>query len=197
VKPDPNNLAFTSRGIAPHTDNPYRDPVPTIQLLHCLAGAVEGGESGLLDGFHAAALLRRHDPDAFDVLSSTLVTFSWSDAETSLRADRPIIDLDPNGHIREVRFNNRSMTMPILSPAQTRVFHAAYRRFAAISARPAMQIWFRLEPGSCLIMDNTRLLHARGPFTDTAQTTGTRHLQGCYADLDGLSSTLATLEAAR
>ena len=39
VVADPANLAFTSRAIAPHTDNPYRDPVPTLQLLHCLRDA--------------------------------------------------------------------------------------------------------------------------------------------------------------
>jgi Gamma-butyrobetaine hydroxylase-like, N-terminal/Taurine catabolism dioxygenase TauD, TfdA family len=27
----------------PHTDNPYRDPVPTVQLLHCLSTADDGG----------------------------------------------------------------------------------------------------------------------------------------------------------
>lgn len=111
-----------------------------------------GSESGLVDGFHAAAL-----------------------------------------RIRAVRFNNRSMTMPVLSAAQTHAFHAAYRRFTAIIADPGLQIWFRLAPGDCLIMDNTRVLHARGPFTDTPQATATRHLQGCYADLDGLSSIVATL----
>jgi hypothetical protein len=40
------NLAFTSLPIRPHTDNPYRDPVPTIQLLHCLRNAAGGGDSG-------------------------------------------------------------------------------------------------------------------------------------------------------
>ena len=96
-----------------------------------------------------------------------------------------------------MRFNSRSMTMPVLSAAQTRVFHAAYRRLAAIIARPALRIWFRLEPGDCLIMDNTGVLHASGPFRDTAQASATRHLQGCYADLDGLAGTVATLEACR
>lgn len=100
--------------------------------------------------------------------------------------------MDPNGHIREVRFNHRSMDMPLLSPIQTRVFHAAYRRFAPIIARPTLQVWFRLEPGDCLIVDNTRILHARAPFTDGGPVA--RHLQGCYADLDGLASTLATLK---
>jgi hypothetical protein len=32
VVADPANRAFTSRELAPHTDNPYRDPVPTLQL---------------------------------------------------------------------------------------------------------------------------------------------------------------------
>ena len=62
VEATPTNLAFTGLAIAPHTDNPYRDPVPTVQLLHCLANAVDGGESGLVDGFHAAALLRDGGP---------------------------------------------------------------------------------------------------------------------------------------
>ena len=43
VEPEPGNLAFTSRAILPHTDNPYRDPAPTVQLLHCLRTAVKGG----------------------------------------------------------------------------------------------------------------------------------------------------------
>ncbi len=30
------NLAYTNLGLQAHTDNPYRDPVPTIQILHCL-----------------------------------------------------------------------------------------------------------------------------------------------------------------
>ena len=39
----------------------------------------------------------------------------------------------------------------------------------------------------CLIFDNTRILHWRTGFTGT----GDRLLQGCYADLDGLASTVA------
>ena len=39
-KPDPNDLAYTSLGLAPHTDNPYRNPVPCIQLLHCIENEV-------------------------------------------------------------------------------------------------------------------------------------------------------------
>ena len=35
--PNPNDLAYTSLALSPHTDNPYRKPVPCIQLLHCLS----------------------------------------------------------------------------------------------------------------------------------------------------------------
>jgi len=54
-----------------------------------------------------------------------------------------------------------------------------------------MEVSFRLEPGECFIVDNTRVLHARKGYSGT----GTRWLQGCYADKDGLLSTLAALEA--
>lgn len=189
VEPSPTNLAFTGRAIAPHTDNPYRDPVPTLQLLHCLGNASEGGDSGLVDGFRAAAVLREDDPAAFDVLTRTLVPFAWADTRASLRADRPLIDVDPAGRIREVRFNNRSMQALALPGDDAARFYAAYVAFARIIARPELMVTFRLDAGDCVIFDNTRLLHARTAFSED----GARHLQGCYADLDALSSTLRVL----
>jgi gamma-butyrobetaine dioxygenase len=197
VAATPANLAFTGLPIAPHTDNPYRDPVPTVQLLHCLAGAAAGGDSGLVDGFAAAGALRREDPAAFAILAATPVTFAYRDAGTELRATRPVIGLDPAGRIREIRFNNRSMEPwrpggaadgpdPVASAA---AFYAAARALAEILARPALRLTFRLEPGDCVAFDNTRVLHARTGFA----ATGTRHLQGCYADLDGVSSTVSVL----
>ncbi|MFF4383319.1 TauD/TfdA family dioxygenase [Kitasatospora sp. NPDC001547] len=190
VEPDPNNLAFTSAAIAPHTDNPYRDPVPTLQLLHCLENSATGGDSGLVDGFRAAAVLREEAPDAFEVLTRTPVPFVFRDRRTELRADRPLIEVDPRGRIREVRFNDRSIgTVRGIGPDDLDAFYAAYRRFAAITLRPGLRLAFRLGPGDCLVFDNTRLLHARTAF----QQDGHRHLQGCYADLDALNSTLAVL----
>ncbi|MFJ9696179.1 phosphonate degradation HD-domain oxygenase [Kitasatospora sp. NPDC101183] len=187
VEPDPNNLAFTSVAIAPHTDNPYRDPVPTLQLLHCLENSATGGDSGLVDGFKAASILREEHPEDFAVLTRTPVPFVFRDRRTELRADRPLIEVDALGRIREVRFNNRSIGT--LRGGDLDAFYAAYRRFAAVTLRPELQLTFRLDPGDCLIFDNTRLLHARTAF----EQDGRRHLQGCYADLDSLASTLAVL----
>ena len=193
VEENPNNLAFTGALITPHTDNPYRDPVPTLQLLHCLVNSTEGGDSGLVDGFAAAALLREEDPAAFEVLTRTPVPFRFADAGTELSAHRPLIGTDPHGRIREIRFNNRSIGTLRLPAEQTTAFYDAYRAFARLLLRPGLQLDFRLTPGDCLIFDNTRLLHARTAFASS----GGRHLQGCYADLDGLLSTVSVLRRAQ
>ena len=69
-------------------------------------------------------------------------------------------------------------------------YYAAYRHLAAIVDDPAMAAAFKLEPGECFLVDNTRVLHGRRGFSGS----GSRWLQGCYPDKDGLLSTLAALE---
>jgi gamma-butyrobetaine dioxygenase len=195
VEPAPGNLAYTSREILPHTDNPYRDPVPTVQLLHCLRAAGDGGDTGLVDGFAAAAALRACDRAAFGVITGTAVSFGYRDSGAELRASQPLIQLSPRGRVRGIRFNNRSAQPLRLPYADVTAFYAAYRVWAGLLARPERQLNLRLAPGDCLIFDNTRILHARTAFSLPAGAgrSGGRHLQGCYADLDGLASTLAVL----
>jgi gamma-butyrobetaine dioxygenase len=189
VEPRPDNLAYTRRPILPHTDNPYRDPVPTVQLLHCLRTADAGGQTGLVDGFAAARELRATDRETFDLIAGTPVPFGYRDKSTELRACQPLIQLSSRGRVRGIRFNNRSARPLRLPYAELTAFYAAYRRWAELLAQPERRLNLRLTPGDCLIFDNTRILHARTAFS----VTGGRHLQGCYADLDGLASTLAVL----
>jgi gamma-butyrobetaine dioxygenase len=202
VVSDPANLAFTSRAIAPHTDNPYRDPVPTLQLLHCLRDASLGGDTVLVDGFAAAAALRAADPSSFAVLTATPIPFAYVDKEISLTACQPLISLSPRGRITGVRLNNRSMQPVRLPFERAETVYAAYRAWATMTGRPEFALSLRLVPGDCLIFDNTRILHARTAFAASpapapapapAPGPGGRHLQGCYADIDGLLSTLAVL----
>ena len=91
-----------------------------------------------------------------------------------------------------MRFNNRSARPLRLPYPEVAPFYAAYRQWAELLAQPGRQLTLRLAPGDCLVFDNTRILHARTAFTVGASSPG-RHLQGCYADLDGLASTLAVL----
>ena len=66
VEPDPTNLAFTGRAIAPHTDNPYRDPVPTLQLLHCLDQRLRGRRVGAGRRLQGRGHPAHRGPDAFE-----------------------------------------------------------------------------------------------------------------------------------
>ena len=188
----PPDQAFTSRPLIPHTSQPFRDPVPTLKLLHCLDDATVGGESTLVDGFHAAGSLREKDPAAFAALTSSEVTFAYTGALAELRATRPIIGVDPRHRIREIRLNFRHM-QPLRRPAgETVAFYAAYRAFADMIRRPGQMLTFRLRPGDCLILDNTRILNGRTRFVG-----GRRHLQACWTDLDALSSRLALMRRPR
>jgi gamma-butyrobetaine dioxygenase len=90
-----------------------------------------------------------------------------------------------------VRFNNRSAAAFTDIPYDVMAdYYAAYRRMAELVEDPALAVRFRLALGDLFIVDNLRVLHARTAFTGGGQ----RWLQGCYADRDGLLSTLAALE---
>jgi len=192
-EPDPVNLAYTGLGLQAHTDNPYRDPVPTLQLLACLENSAEGGDSLVIDGFHAASLLRRESPEHFELLTRYCARFEYSgSANVRLRSRRPMIELNADGEVLAVRFNNRSAAPFVDIPYERMAdYYAAYRHFAQIVEREELAVTFKLEPGELFIVDNTRVLHGRNGFT----AGGERWLQGCYADRDGLLSTLAVLEA--
>ncbi|WP_433988693.1 Gamma-butyrobetaine dioxygenase (plasmid) [Pseudoseohaeicola sp. NH-UV-7] len=190
---NPTNLAYTGLGLQAHTDNPYRDPVPTIQVLYCLESSAAGGENMVVDGFAAALRLRDENPDYFDVLSRYCARFEYAgDDSVALRTRRPMIELAPDGELIAIRFNNRSAAAITDVPFdQMETYYAAYRRLGEIIDDPMMEVTFRLNPGESFVVDNKRVLHARKAYSGT----GTRWLQGCYADKDGLLSKLATLSA--
>lgn len=187
---EPHNLAFTALGLGNHTDNPYRDPVPQLQLLHCLDSAAAGGESIVVDGFAAAERLRREAPEAFAVLTRTLVSFRYvEDGAVDLRNAAPLIELDVAGRLRTIRYNNRSIGPIDIDPDEVAGFYAAYRRLGRLLHDPSLTVGFRMAAGDLFIVDNRRVLHGRRGFAG-----GRRHLQGAYADVDSLASKLRVLE---
>lgn len=191
TKIDPSNLAYTNLGLGCHLDNPYRDPVPGLQLLHCLESSAAGGETILQDGFMAAKILREEDSDHFKVLSQNWINFRFCDNMADLQARVPFIEVNDLDEIIKVRFNNRSIDTLKLPPEIIRQFYPAYRHYAEILERKELQTVFKLQPAELMLFDNTRILHARTAYSDG----GTRHLQGAYSDLDGLYSSLRKLEA--
>jgi gamma-butyrobetaine dioxygenase len=182
------NLAFTPLPLSLHTDNPYRDPVPTLQLLHCLVKAEIGGVTALADGFKAAEVLQKEYPKAFKLLSNYKVKFRFSNDDAILEHSGCMIETDKQGQVMAVRINNRSCA-PINVPFEMMTdFYEAYQLFVSILHSETCKLTTTLESGELILFDNQRVLHGR-----EIQAVGSRHLQGCYADRDGLKSTAATL----
>ncbi|MEE9414204.1 MAG: TauD/TfdA family dioxygenase [Acidimicrobiales bacterium] len=188
VEPNPANLAFTSFEVGMHTDNPYRDPVPGLQLLHCLVNDSDGGESQLADGFAVANQMRRVQPAAFQLLLETPVDFRFYQAGVAdLRHRSPLITM-MDETFTEIRYNSRSVQAFDLAVGEMEAFYDAYRIFGRALHEPSARIEFRLEAGQLMIFDNQRVLHGRSAYEQ-----GTRHLQGSYADKDSLKSKLLTI----
>ncbi len=183
---NPTNLAYTGLGLGAHTDNPYREPTPTLQLLHCLASSAGGGENTLVDAFRVAADLA---PQQFELLARNPLRFRFADADTELEAETPVLSLDVRGELQAVHYNTRSAA-PFRLPEQlVGPYYDAYRTFGRMLESPDYRIQLKLEPGDLFIVDNLRVLHGRAGYSES----GERHLQGCYADRDGLRSRLAVL----
>lgn len=185
TKPDPIDLAYTGNALAAHADNPYRRPVPGIQMLHCLETTVEGGRSTLVDGEALVAALEEEMPEAVRVLETMPVRFVYDSTYSSLETRVPMIERWSDGRLKTLRFSPRLDYVPPVETERLTRFYRARRRLHDLARDPAFRIEFRLEPGMVLMMDNHRLLHGRTAFDSAG---GFRHLQGCYIDHDGPES---------
>ena len=192
---NPVNLAYTGLALQAHTDNPYRDPVPTMQILYCLENSADGGDSIVVDGFACARRLHAESPEDFDLLSRYCAAFSYEGSTgVALHSRRPMLECTPDGELIGVRFNNRSASAFTDIPFEKmKAYYRAYRRFGELVDDPQMHVAFKLQPGECFIVDNTRVLHARTGYSGE----GSRWLQGCYPDKDGMKSTLAAMTRTR
>jgi len=136
--------------------------------------------------------LRNENKKWFDVLTAHCARFEYAgEADVLLRSRKPMIELAPDGELIAVRFNNRSAAAITDVPFDDMEdYYDAYRRLGEIIDDDKLGVTFKLSPGESFIVDNTRVLHARKGYSGA----GSRWLQGCYADKDGLYSTLANLK---
>ena len=189
--PRPNDLAYTSLPLSPHTDNPYRKPVPCIQLLHCIENEVSGGYSTLVDGFKVANNLKDNDKNFFEILTKIKVKFKFVDKNVVLENDGQLIELDENKNLKQIRFSTRLDYVPILKKKKLDLYYKARKKISDLYNSKKFRIEFKLNPGDLLMMDNHRLLHGR---TDYDSSEGKRFLQGCYIDYDSSEGKLRHLK---
>lgn len=189
-RPGSNDLAYRPVPLGAHTDNPYREPVPGVQLLHCLVNETSGGWSTLVDSLSVAEALREEDPEGLQLLASTPVRFRFIDASEELIERRPIVQRDLDGRMSGVHYSPRLDYLPLLDAAATRRFQRARRRLSELFADPRFELRFPLRAGELMMFNNSRVLHGRTAYDPNE---GHRHLQGCYIDLDGPRSLYRTL----
>ena len=190
-KPDPNDLAYTSLGLAPHTDNPYRNPVPCIQLLHCIESKVSGGLSTLVDGFTVTEDLKIENPDFYKILSEVKVRFKFIDKEVVLEDWSELIKLNDDKTFKQVRFSPRMDYVPILDKEKLDLYYKARKKLSEMYNSKKYKIEFKLVSKDLMMIDNYRLLHGRTAY-ETKE--GNRFLQGCYIDYDSTEGKLRHLK---
>jgi gamma-butyrobetaine dioxygenase len=189
-RPGSNDLAYRPVPLGAHTDNPYREPVPGVQLLHCLVNETTGGWSTLVDSLSVAQALREEDPEGLQLLASIPVRFRFIDANEDLTERRPIVQRDASGRMTGVHYSPRLDYLPLLDAGTTRRFQRARRRLSELFADPRFELRFPLGKGELMMFNNSRVLHGRTAYDPEE---GHRHLQGCYIDLDGPRSLYRTL----
>ncbi len=190
-KPNPNDLAYTSLPLAPHTDNPYRKPVPCIQLLHCIENEVGGGLSTLVDGLAVTEELKKEHPSFFQILTEIKVRFQFVDDNVVLEDWAEMIQLDENKRLKQVRFSPRLDFVPLMDKEKLELYYTARNKISEMYNSEKFRIEFKLKPGDLLMMDNYRLLHGR---TEYNANEGNRFLQGCYIDYDSTEGKLKHLK---
>jgi trimethyllysine dioxygenase len=183
------DTAYTSMAIGPHTDGTYSFDAPGYQMFHCLGLDCVGGDSVLVDGFEIAAIMQREMPDLYRTLTQVEVTGQYIDHEKGihLMARRPVFRLDSAGRLVQVSFNHLDRAPLFLPEFELQLFYRAYGAFARLANDRRLQYRRRLEPGSLVLFDNWRLLHARDAYQ------GYRRLAGAYLNKEDVESRLRVL----
>jgi trimethyllysine dioxygenase len=185
------DTAYTSMAIGPHTDGTYSFDAPGYQMFHCLAAECSGGENVLIDGFRIAELMRRDSPEDYRLLTEVAIPGQYIDEGRGihLMARRPLFRLDDSGQLVQLSYNNYDRAPFALPAARQRAFYRALASFNALCQDATLQHRRRLLPGSVLLFDNWRVLHARDAYS------GYRRLAGVYLNKEDVESRLRSLRA--
>jgi gamma-butyrobetaine dioxygenase len=168
-----DQLGYTDAAVDLHTDQPFLDVPPRLQMLHCMHPADVGGESVLVDARQAALYLRSIDAHAFELLTTVPVRFHRKQKQFERVVISPIIEMR-DGAVFRVRSSYFTMAPHIVPFERMEQWYRAYNRFTFVTRDARHQYRFLLRAGDFLLYDNYRMLHARTGFT------GPRWLRGVY-----------------
>lgn len=185
VKLEPSddiNLAYSSLEFDLHTDLPYREISPGIQMLHCITDSKEGGLSYFSDGFKAATSLREDEPDLFDTLLRYPANFLVRDPYRNMkfRRQKQIISCNPDGNLSEINYSP-FMLPPLGHKSDMKLFYMAIDKFTRLLQSRSSKFIVKINPGDLYIFHNRRVLHGRSAYDASLYR---RFLQGSFMDWD-------------
>lgn len=177
-------IPYSNRPIRWHTDGYYNRPDRQIRgmLLHCVATAGEGGESGLLDHELVYIRLRDEEPDLVRALMATdamTIPGNMEDPRV-MRPDRtgPVFWVDPETATLQMRYTARRRNIVW---KEVPLIQQAIDRLQGLMAEESPYL-FRatLQPGQGLICNN--VLHDRTGFHDQEEGSPRLLYRGRYYD---------------
>lgn len=182
------NVALLDGPLPLHMDLPYYEAPPGLQLLHCIRfdDEIKGGESLLLDSFTTLEEFRKEHPVYFDNLVK--IPASWQYLiighlkQEVMSISKPHISLNHLGQLIGFRWSpNQEGPLQNLNQGAIKTYYESYLTLARFLSNSKNLIEYRVKPGELLVFNNRRFLHGRNGFTSML---GSRHLQGCYVNLD-------------
>ena len=161
-------IPYTNRPIGWHTDGYYNPPQRRIlgMVLHCVASAAAGGETGLLDHEIAYLLLRDEDPALVRALlrpdAMTIPARVDDDGSTRPAETGPVFHVDPGTGALSMRYTARTRSIAWHPDPDVAAATAALTR---LLAGPSPWIHrLTMQPGMGVVCNN--VLHERSGFTD-------------------------------
>lgn len=119
----------------------------------------------LADGFKIGTVLKRRNPELFDVLENTDV--SYNDPEGKATTQHPVFTTDAYGkEIVQVLFNNSQRSIQgSLSTVQSEVVYKAIKAFHGECYKAENVIQMQISQGDLLLLNNKRILYGHSAFT--------------------------------
>lgn len=214
-----SNIAYSNLTLPLHMDLLYMENVPGFQLLHSINNSPEetGGVNIFVDAFHAARHVREQEAEGYEAMQHLPINYQYSKDGHRYYQSRPMIVQYDSNESNTLMGNYEYLikrvyySPPFQAPFTVGIYEKTpetntsrgklterflFRDFARglgvfdeFIARPENQYKVKLPENSCVIFNNTRILHARSAFKSPD-----RWLKGCYLDRDSFKSRLKYLE---
>ena len=215
-KPSAKNIAYTSKHLGFHMDLLYMADPPGLQILHCMRASNEGGESLFTDSFRAVDVMNRLDRNLLAAFGSFPITYrykndgSWYEQTrttiegkdilgTIIQDEKRLYNTGPSADYainwsppfqapleQDVRTEKADRD----EPSDGRLYLQGAKMFKEIIEADNAVFETKMQPGTCAIFNNRRILHARRAFGADG---GERWLRGAYVDTDAFKSRMRVL----